>query len=441
LNKEVQLQEAIREWVEHHREDIVELVGALVRIPTVNEVTDAKEEAMQRLLAERLSAMGLETELYSPEEVPGFREHPAYYPGKDYTHRPNVAALWRGTGGGRSLLFSSHADTAVVAPGWVHDPWTPRLEGDRLYGLGAFDMKGGLAASVLAVRCLQELGIRPEGDVWIESVVDEEFGGANGTIAGRAKGIHTDAVIVPEPTNLAVYPATRGGALWRVTFRGNTGLSFSGESMVNPAVSAAKFIVYLEQFAKERGSKPGPAPWYDRPGSYEAGLPAIVTRLEAGDMTAPLCDVGPVECHVDIWVECYPGVTEEELKAELCEGFRMAFPDAAGEDGPEFRKMIRFLPGAQVPETDPLLQLLIRQTQAATGDGCKVSGAPFACDSFVFNVHSSSPALIMGPSGANAHAPDEYVELISLMKLIEIYAGTIATWCKPQDVPDKEDRI
>lgn len=420
-----ELEPAIARWVAGNRAAIVGLTADLIRFDTVNQVTDGSERDCQRFVASVLERLGLDTRLYSPEEAPGFRSHPAYFPGKTYAHRPNVAGRWRGSGSGagKSLLFSSHADTAVVAPGWSSSPWEPYERDGRLYGLGSFDMKGGLAASMMAVRCLIELGVEPDGDVTVESVVDEEFGGANGTLAGRLMGYNADAAIIPEPTNEAICPATRGGALWRLTFRGKTGLSFSGETLINPLSDMGKFLVFLERFERDRGGGAGPAPWY---GGDTSGLPAIATRAEAGDLTAALCDVGPERADLDIWVECYPGTTEEQLRRELIEGYTAMFP---GAQVPEFAGMIRFLPGSAVPPEFPLLPLLEQEMRAVCGAEPEMRGAPFACDAFVFNLHSPTPAIVWGPSGANAHAVDEYVEVESLLRMTELYARTIVKWC------------
>ncbi|THF84497.1 M20 family metallopeptidase [Cohnella fermenti] len=428
MNEIQSLQRSVRQWVASNRERMTELLFDLIRFDTVNRIVDGTERKCQEALCAKLLKLGMEAKLYNLEDVPGFREHPAYYPGKDYRDRPNVIASWRGTGGGRSLLFSGHIDTAAIAPGWTTDPIEPFVTGSRLYGLGSYDMKGGLVAAIMAVRCLMELGVRLHGEVMIESVVDEEFGGANGTVAGRARGDHADAVIIPEPTNLALYPATRGGALWRVVFEGTTGLSFNGETVRNPAVDAARFIVYLEQLEQERSLKSGPAPWYS---DSQTTLPIIVTRLEAGDLGSPLCDVGPVECRVDIWVECYPGVDEEGLREELLSGYER-FCGRRYEEGlalPSFSRMIRFLPGSAVEPEFALLPILAHEMEEAMGRPATVAGSPFACDAFVFNEYSPSKALVLGPSGGNAHAPGEFVDLDSLDTLVEIYAMTMVNWC------------
>jgi acetylornithine deacetylase len=418
----------IQQWINQNANKIVDLAADLIRFNTVNQVVKGTELDCQNYVASVMrDVLTMEVDLFSPEAVTGFQEHSAYFPGKDYTDRPNVVGKWKGQGNGKSLLFSSHVDTAPVAKGWLNDPWEPIVKENRLFGLGSFDMKGGLAASIMAVRCLKELGVRLKGDVFIESVVDEEFGGANGTLACRIRGYAADAAIIPEPTNMAVCPASRGGALWRVTFRGNTGLSFSGESISNPVYGAAIFIRFLEAFEKERSSASGPAPWYHGEGS----LPVIVTRVEAGDMKAELCDSGPAECHVDIWVECYPGVTEADLKEELYNGFELYCKNnnITPQTAPILNKLIRFLPGSEVPVGFPLTTMLAEQVTQTTGKEAAVHGAPFACDAFMFNLHSSTPAVIFGPVGGNAHAPDEFISIPDFYKLVEVYARTIISWC------------
>jgi acetylornithine deacetylase len=423
-----ELETRIHNWIQTNKQPAIDLVSDLIRYDSVNHVVTGGEKACNVHVANVLIDTGLLIDMYTPDDVKELREHPAYFPGKDYSGRPNVIGIWKGSGEGKSLLFSSHIDTTVAAKEWQIDPWTPLMKENKLYGLGSFDMKGGLAASIMAVRCLRELGIRMKGDIMIESVVDEEFGGANGALAGRVRGYHADAAIIPEPTNFAVCPATRGGALWRVTFTGKSGMSFSGEKIVNPGNLAAKFIVFLEEYEAARATQPGPSPWYEDDSSV---LPVMVTRIEAGDMNAVLCDSGPAECYVDIWVECYPGVSEEQLKKELLDGFHSKYGLEAGE--PLFEKVIRFLPGAEIPPDFPLIRQLAQEMEAVTGRTAAIHGAPFACDAFMFNLYSSTPAIVMGPVGANAHGADEYMDLDAFYDLIEIYARAAIRWCGMED--------
>lgn len=430
-----QLFKNIKKWTQTNQDKILQQVTELVGFNTVNQAVTGTEKPCQLYLRDVFEKMGLAVDFFSPEDVANFREHEAYFPGKDYMDRPNVVGSLKGDGKGKSLIFSGHIDTGVIAPGWDSDPLTVRIEDDRLYGLGVFDMKAGLSASIMALQCLMDLGVKLGGDVAVESVVDEEFGGANGTLASRLRGYNPDAAIIPEPTNLAVYPATRGGVIWRITFRGATGMSFSGEEIVSAVHTANQFITFLEEYETERRKKAGPAPWYEE----DTDLPVIVTRLEAGDINAPFCDVGPTECHVDIWIECHPGITEEQLKNELLQGFARRYGEhlLSEEHAPEFSKLIRFLPGAEVEPEFPMISLLANQVEQVVGYG-SVQGAPFACDAFMFNEYSPTPAIVMGASGGNAHAPNEYINIPELFQLIEVYARTIIEWCGQAEDSNKE---
>ena len=140
--------------------------------------------------------------------------------------RDDVVGRLAGAGGGRSLILNGHVDVVPAgdASAWPHDPWGGELDGDRLWGRGACDMKGGIACGIVALRALQELGVRLAGDVVFQSVVDEETGGP-GTRAALARGHVADAAIVLEPTAREIV-TVEGGLEWvRVVVRGRTGHS------------------------------------------------------------------------------------------------------------------------------------------------------------------------------------------------------------------------
>jgi acetylornithine deacetylase len=150
----------------------------------------------------------LAPDLYYLHDVPGFEKHPLFHPGRDYRQRPNLAARRKGAGGGRSLLLTGHIDTVPSGTQeWTRDPFGGELEDGRIYGRGANDMKAGIAANLFVMECLQELGLSLAGDVLFETVVDEEFGGSNGTLAGRLHGFNADAAIISEPSSLRISAA------------------------------------------------------------------------------------------------------------------------------------------------------------------------------------------------------------------------------------------
>src|SRR5207237_394650 len=151
---------------------------------------------------------------------PGLATHPLYWPGRPYTTRPNVAAVRKGTGNGKSLILSGHIDTVPAgSEPWTRNPFSGEIEGNHLYGRGSNDMKAGVATNLFVTEIIAELGVELAGDLTVETVVDEEFGGVNGTLAGRLAGYVADAAIISEPTALRICPAQRGGRTVDITFR------------------------------------------------------------------------------------------------------------------------------------------------------------------------------------------------------------------------------
>ncbi len=187
----------------------------LVRIPTENPklaaIEAGAEATCQDVIEARLRALGCTTERW---EV---------YPG-----RPDLVGTLRGEGGemARSLILNGHID--VVPAGdpaaWTYAPFAAEIADGKIWGRGTVDMKGGIAAMITAVEAIQLAGIRLQGDVLLESVVDEETGGP-GTMQTIEHGYRADAAIVVEPTDFAVQPV-EGGLEWlRVVVRGRSGHS------------------------------------------------------------------------------------------------------------------------------------------------------------------------------------------------------------------------
>ncbi len=420
--------DAINGWVEQNRRAILDLSRALVSIPSENRYPDGDEEKVQRFVEGCLRDLGCETDVFLPTDVSGLTEHPAYLGGRSYEGRPNVVGRREGAGGGRSILFSGHMDTVPLGEDpWSVDPFSGAVEEGRQYGLGIFDMKGGMAAAMLALRALNELGVGLEGDVTIETVVDEEFGGANGTLACRLRGYGADAAIVPEPSNLAICPVNQGGGMFRVSFEGKPGRSFSGEELLNPAYAGARFLeVFREYEAYHKKKRPG-----SRLFEGDPGPPAYVQRVRAASSDLSLSDRVPSRCTIDVWIQCYPETSEEELRRDFATFVeeRARGDEILSEVRPGIESLIRFLPGTGIPEDHEIVGVAAQVARQIYADGLPVEGAPFACDSFVFNLHSDTPALIWGPRGGNAHAPDEYVEVEAFMDLVKIYALTMVEWC------------
>jgi acetylornithine deacetylase len=199
--------------IEQERDRLVALTTDLIAFDTTaREVGDPprSEAALQECLAARLQAIGAETDLFEPDPA-ALVGRPLVPQGLDFAGRPQLIARRRGGGGGRSLIFHGHIDAVSAEPrgAWSSDPFAAVIRDGKLYGRGACDMKGGIAAMVTAAEALAELGIELDGDLLVATNTDEESTGAGGTTLVD-RGLAANAAIVPEATDFRVWVACRG---------------------------------------------------------------------------------------------------------------------------------------------------------------------------------------------------------------------------------------
>src|SRR4051794_17044980 len=217
---------ALVEGIAGRRDELVALACELIAFDTTSRSAPddpARDEAaLQQALARRLESVGAEIDLWepAPEDVAG---HPLSVEGIGFAGRPQLAARLRGTGGGRSLLLNGHIDVvpAREEDGWDHDPFEPQVRDGRIVGRGACDMKGGIAAMVLAAEVLAEKG-GLRGDLVVCTNTDEESSGVGGLACAR-HGVTADYTIVTEPSSLEVWPACRGTVYCTIEVPGRAG--------------------------------------------------------------------------------------------------------------------------------------------------------------------------------------------------------------------------
>ena len=181
--------------IEDKRDELIALTQDLIRIPTLNPPGDCYREICE-YLRDRLAPRGFECTLVRAEGAPG-----------DSTRHPrwNIVARREGTRPGECVHFNSHTDVVEVGSGWTRDPFGGELDGDRIYGRGACDMKGGLAASIIAAEAFVDEHPDFAGVVEISGTADEESGGYGGVAYLAEHGWFDPArvqhVIIPEPLN------------------------------------------------------------------------------------------------------------------------------------------------------------------------------------------------------------------------------------------------
>ena len=416
-------------YVDAHRERLLQILRDLVRIPSENTPPVGAERACQEYVTSALRRRGLQPQLYDLTEVPGLREHPLYWPGREYAGRPNVGARRAGAGGGRSLLLSGHIDTVPrgTQP-WTRDPFGGQIEGNLLFGRGSNDMKAGVATNLFAVEALDELGVRLAGDLLFETVVDEEFGGVNGTLAGRLMGYNADAAIISEPSFLRICPAQRGGRIAHITFRASGGVLTEGKFPAGVIDQLTHFLVEVRRFREQRRAR---ASVHELYAGAADPVPVAITKM----FTAPWGTKEPITvpetCNVEMYWQAMPGESKEEIEREFHEWFQSVLdraPDLfAIRPGLDFP--IRWLPGSAILKSEPLVMELAACAREVTGSEPPIAGIEGPCDMYMFHQGFGIPAVLWGARGGNTHAADEYVEIDTVVAAAKTLLLFICRWC------------
>src|ERR687898_887524 len=415
------LAQTIRGAVQARREDAVNLLRELVRIPSVT----GKEGAVGEVVGRAFSERGLDVDTWEAtrEETEPYRDHVGEQ--SAYEDRPNVAGVRSGTARGRSILLNGHTDT--VDPGdptaWKGDPLSGNLEGDLLYGRGSCDMKGGLVTHLVALDALSALGLGLRGDVTVAATVGEENGGL-GVLSTVLRGYRADAALITEPTRLALVPAQGGSLVFRLEVPGRS----AHAAVRDEGVSALeKFMPIFEELGKLEDERNATLyhPLYE---GVRNKVPINVGLVRAGNWASTVPESLVAEGRVGL------------IPGEEIEGFRETVADriatVAGRD-PWLRENPpklewfggQFAP-AEVPPDAPICEAIKRAHERATGEEPIVEGVPYGADMRLFIRFGEMPCVMYGAGDVNvAHAPNEYISVTELLTATRTVACLLAEWC------------
>jgi len=427
------LKKRVLETVEAESRDIISFVQNLVRIPSVNRPPDGDEAECQELIADKFKELSLQVDRFSPDQVEGIKDHPAFLTGRNYANRENVVGVLRGEGGGRSLILTGHVDVVPLGPwSWTVPPWSGELKDGKIYGRGVLDMKAGLGAMIMALQCVMETGVKLKGDIILESVVDEEFGGVNGTLSCILRGYHADAVISPEPTALNISPGCLGGLLFRITTRGGSGIPVGrarAASQSNSVTAGIAVIEALYNYEDHRQAKVRKhSLWKSYP--YPIPSPPMISAVEAGVVGGIITT--PERCVIEAWFTSLP--EQYETRKEWEDELKSFLANAALKDARmkrahlEIESVGRWHPGYAGDRNHPIVKVVKRNLEEVLDKPVRVLGLLAPGDLWAVALYGKMPALYAGPAGDGAHASDEYVTIESLMATTKAYALTILDW-------------
>jgi acetylornithine deacetylase len=367
--------------------ELTSLLSSLVAVDSVNPslVTGgAGEREIATFIEGWAREAGLEAERL--EETPG---------------RPSVLVRARGSGGGRALLLCGHIDTVNVEG--MTAPHTPRVDGDRLYGRGAYDMKAGVAAALMAAREVSRLGLA--GDVVVAAVADEEH--ASLGVQDALRCVSADAAVVTEPTELELVVAHKGFVWSEIEVAGRSAHGSRPHLGVDAIIKMGHVLGELERLDRSLAERTHPL--LDR-GSVHASL------IEGGVELSSY----PAHCKLGLERRTLPGETGRQIEAELAgllERCRKADPELEAS-----HRTLLVREPFEINQDQELVALVSQAAAEVLGETATIAGASYWADS-AFIAAAGIPTVLFGPGGEGAHATEEWVSVSDT----EAVAGTLVS--------------
>ncbi len=422
------------------RQELVDLAAELIAFDTTaREVGDPprQEAALQEHLAARLAGAGAEVDLFEPDAA-ALAGAPLVPEGLDFAGRPQLIATLRGRGGGRSLLFNGHVDVVSPEPRseWTSPPFTPEVRDGRLYGRGACDMKGGIAAMTLAAETIAHAGVALAGDLIVATNTDEESSGAGGTALVR-RGLRADAGIVTEPTDSRTWVACRGSEYGVIRVAGRPGHAevrhphWRHGGAVNAIEKAA---VVLDAIASLR------ATWAadERLRHPYLSSPSLLpTAVSGGEWPVTY----PASCDLTFAVMYLPVQADERgwgaaIRSEVSEWIvrECARDDWLAEHPPAIRWWANGVMPMEIGEAEPVVGAMLAAS-ADLGLRRELGGLDSWYDGATYSLLAGIPSIGYGPPGFDpggatvAHTIDEHVPVDGLVACAQALAVAAVRFC------------
>lgn len=393
-------------FVEQHRGEVVSLTEALVAAPSPNLPGD--ETAPAEVVRAALARYGL------PEGQTLALE----------PHRPNVIVRIDGARPGPHLAICGHLDTKPVgdaADQWRTDPFTATIDGDRLYGLGSTDMKGAVAAMILAGAAYQSVADRLSGSLSLIFTADEEHGSRYGAEhLSREGGLDVDAIVLAEPSGLtrdweATRIVSRGVCCFRVLVGGTQTHSSISDALptVNAVEAMAKTMVGLRRELRPRVP---PHPLCPTGPTINIGVKAL------GGV-----GYGVIPGHAEFWtdIRTTPGMTYDALREDIEAALARVAPETPGATVTlDFSPDIGWVDATEVPADHPAVVAVQSAAAQVLGDAPPLAAFHGGTDAWAFQSIAGIPTIAaFGPGLLPlAHGPNEWVSITALEQAVAMFA-------------------
>jgi acetylornithine deacetylase len=407
------------------RGETVAMLSELVTHPSLL----GHEQSAQTFMAKAFAGLGLQVDEFQIDEEK-LKAHPGYSPSiVSYEGRTNVVGIHRPSGPfkGNSLIFNGHID--VVPTGaevlWTGSPFSGRVDGDRLYGRGAADMKAGIVAYTMAYKALKSVGLEPASPVYFQSVIEEECTG-NGALACLVAGYRADAAVITEPIADNGIMTCQMGVLWLA-------IEVLGKpvhaSIAQTGVGAIDFTMYLFGELKKLEDKwNAPSARYRSFAHHDHPVNFNLGKLNGGEWASSV----PSACRADVRIGFYPDMKVEKVKKEVEAVLAAAYEAHPAHAALSYKIVYEGFQadGCHVPDDAPIVTAISQTHHDVVGKTLVPTSFTGTTDAKFFNLYGETPAICYGPSGgANIHGIDEWVSIDSMMQTTAVLAVFMARWC------------
>ena len=381
-------------------DDVIDLARQLISIDSVNPALvpgGAGEHELARFVERWAAANGLASRLIpSPDRRPNLVIGDARRDADD-----------TGSADAPTLMLYGHLDT--VGPGSMAAPFEPRIEGDRLFGRGAYDQKAGLAAALVGAREAIRAGVR--GRVLVVAVADEETTSTG--IQEVLRHVRADGAVITEPTELAVGIAHRGFVWVEIEVRGKAAHGSRPHLGVDAIFRTGPVIAALERYTEGLAGRTHPL--------LGAGL-LHASRIAGGTEMATL----PDRCLLSVERRTLPGETPDGVLAEIevvLEACRASDPalDASA-------RVTLARDPFEIAADHPFVALVRGATARVTGTPPDLAGVSFWADS-AYTAAAGIPSVLLGPPGEGAHADVEWVSVSGTVACARALAEIALDFC------------
>jgi len=382
--------ERITGEVNRNKNEITKLAQDLIRVPSFS--GDAKGlSEISKIISKEMNSIGLSVELIEAE--------------KGLT---NVIGKFRGSETAPWILFNGHTDVVPVPRDvdWIVSPFSAEIKDGRIYGRGACDMKGGLAAMLAAAKIVFSLFPEYKGNVILTATVDEEIGGFKGMKYVVEQGIKADMGIVCEPTDLKIVNVCKGLLWLKLRTKGKSAHGGRPERGINAIYRMSNILNMLENYD------------FEQTPHKILGKPTVNVGSIRGGIKPNMV---PDSCEAEIDIRYLPN----QNHLQIIDDFEKLVGDLEGKD-PQIEteiEIIRYRSSIEIPKEEKVIKIIMQAVKRVLGEYPEFRGKVTPADTEHL-VTAGIPSVMFGPGSEKlAHSSNEWISIDDILTAVKIYAA------------------